>query len=123
MRAKAAIYSAAALLLSHMGTDFHALGRICVAGGFGKFLDLEGAIAIGLLPDVERRKFEYTGNASLRGSAMALLSRAHREAQAAMARRTTYIDLSNDPGYMDRYTAALFLPHTDLNLFPTVKSP
>ncbi len=31
----------------------------------------------------------------------------------------TYVDLSNEPTYMDRYTAALFLPHTDLTRFPS----
>jgi hypothetical protein len=25
----------------------------------------------------------------------------------------TYIDLSGEPGYMDEYLAALFIPHTD----------
>ena len=30
----------------------------------------------------------------------------------------TYVELSAEPGYMDEYTAALFLPHTDLSRFP-----
>jgi hypothetical protein len=34
--------------------------------------------------------------------------------------RMTYLDLSTTHGYMDQYTAALFLPHTDLRLFPSV---
>ena len=34
----------------------------------------------------------------------------------------TYIELSTDPSYMDQYTAALFLPHTDLTLFPSLGS-
>ncbi len=50
---------------------------------------------------------------------MALVSRAHRQRQLALARRLTYIDLSNDPGFMDQYTAALPLPHTDLGRFPS----
>ncbi len=121
MRAKAAIYSATALLLSRLGTEISDISRVYVAGGFGKFLDLEGAVTIGLLPDIGREKFEYLGNASLRGSAMALLSREHRELQSDLVSRMTYVDLSNEPGYMDQYTAALFLPHTDLRLFPSVK--
>jgi hypothetical protein len=32
----------------------------------------------------------------------------------------TNIELSTESGYMDQYTAALFLPHTDLGLFPSV---
>ena len=34
----------------------------------------------------------------------------------------TYLDLNADPAYMDEYTAALFLPHTDMNRFPTVRA-
>jgi hypothetical protein len=32
----------------------------------------------------------------------------------------TNIELSADPAYMDEYTGALFLPHTDLAQFPSV---
>jgi len=31
-------------------------------------------------------------------------------------------ELSETPSYMDNYMAALFLPHTDLNLFPKLKA-
>jgi len=32
----------------------------------------------------------------------------------------TYFELSVDPIFMDEYTAALFLPHTNMELFPSV---
>ena len=32
----------------------------------------------------------------------------------------TYLDVSNEPGYMDEFVAACFLPHTDASLFPSV---
>jgi uncharacterized 2Fe-2S/4Fe-4S cluster protein (DUF4445 family) len=44
----------------------------------------------------------------------------HRRRQLELARRMTYVELSTDQEYMDQYTAALFLPHTDLGLFPSV---
>lgn len=53
---------------------------------------------------------------------MVLVSRNHRQGQLDHARRMTYIELSTDPGYMDQYTGALFLPHTDLKRFPSVKT-
>ena len=40
--------------------------------------------------------------------------------QKKLANRITYIDLSTDPNYMDQYTAALFMPHTNKDLFPTL---
>ncbi|NQU64407.1 MAG: DUF4445 domain-containing protein [SAR324 cluster bacterium] len=121
LRAKAAIFSACSLMLKQVELDFKDLDCIYIAGGFGHFLDLENAITIGLLPDVPREKFRYIGNASLMGSYMALVSQEHQQKQLETVDRITYVELSSDPGYMDQYTAALFLPHTDLALFPSYK--
>ena len=120
IRAKAAIYSACSLIMQRIEMRFEDLEHIYIAGGFGRFLDIEKAIAIGLLPDIAREKFKYIGNSSLEGSRRVLISRQQRQLQRQLARRMTYIDLSNDPGYLDQYTAALFLPHTDLKRFPSV---
>ncbi len=120
IRAKAAIYSACSLLLDQVGIDFDAVDRFYIAGGFGRYLDLEDSIAIGLLPDLKRSTFEFLGNTSLIGSTMLLHSKEFRLKQQELAKRITYIDLSTDPAYMEQYTAALFLPHTDGSLFPSV---
>jgi uncharacterized 2Fe-2S/4Fe-4S cluster protein (DUF4445 family) len=121
IRAKAALFSACALMLDQVGIGFDDLALVHIAGGFGRFLDLESAVFMGLIPDLPRERFRYLGNASLRGTALSLLSQQQRQRQMRTARRMTYIELNTDPSYMDRYTAALFLPHTDLERFPTVK--
>jgi uncharacterized 2Fe-2S/4Fe-4S cluster protein (DUF4445 family) len=33
----------------------------------------------------------------------------------------TNMELSENPNFMNHYVAALFLPHTDMSLFPSVK--
>ncbi|HXP63075.1 MAG TPA: ASKHA domain-containing protein [Dongiaceae bacterium] len=121
IRTKASIYSACALMLKAVGLEFGGLGHVYIAGGFGRFLDLENAILIGLLPDLPPEKFHYLGNASLTGSYMAAVSRTVRRRQLALARRLTYLELNTDPAYMEQYTGALFLPHTDPSRFPSVK--
>ena len=120
MRAKAAIHAAAAVLLKQIGISFADLAKFYVAGGFGRFLNLQNAIIIGLLPDMPPEKFQYLGNTSLLGSYLLLLSDDFRNRQLTLTKRMTYIDLSNFPGFMDEYTAALFLPHTELHYFPSV---
>ncbi len=120
LRAKAAIYSACALMVRHLEMEFNDLDNIYIAGGFGRFLDLEKAIVIGLIPDVPREKFHYIGNSSLMGSYMVAISQDYRRRQLELAQRMTCIELSTDPAYMDQYTAALFLPHTDPASFPSV---
>jgi uncharacterized 2Fe-2S/4Fe-4S cluster protein (DUF4445 family) len=37
-----------------------------------------------------------------------------------IARKMTYVELSVSRSFMDEYMSALFLPHTDMNAFPTV---
>lgn len=75
----------------------------------------------GLLPDLPLECFTYLGNSSLTGAHAMLTSRAAREKVAELAHRITYLELNVSPAYMDEYTAALFLPHTDLERFPSVK--
>jgi uncharacterized 2Fe-2S/4Fe-4S cluster protein (DUF4445 family) len=121
IRAKAAIYSATSLMLNQLDLDFDNIDKIYIAGGFGRFLDLERAKIIGLLPDMPREKFNFIGNASLMGARMILVSQEFRQKQSDLAKRMTYLELNTDPDYMDQYTGALFLPHTDMNRFPYVK--
>jgi len=120
IRAKAAIYAACSLLLEHAGLTFGDLANVYIGGGFGRFLNLEKAVMIGLIPDLPREKFHYIGNSSLMGSYIVLVSQDYRQRQLDLARRMTYVDLSSDPKYMDQYTSALFLPHTDPGQFPNV---
>jgi len=120
IRAKAAIYSAASLMLEQVELEFGDLSHVYVAGSFGRFLDLDKAITLGLLPDLPASKFRFIGNASLRGSCMAASCSSLRRRQQELSDRITYFDLSTTPSYMNQYTAALFLPHTDLDRFPSV---
>jgi len=120
MRTKAAIYAACALILDNVGLSWDAIARVYIAGGFGRYIQIEDAIQIGLLPDLPYEKFVYIGNSALTGAYIALLSHQHRQTLAALAGKMTYLDLSSDPRYMDSYLGALFLPHTDMRLFPTV---
>ena len=120
-RSKGAIYSAASVLLKKMGLGFADVAKIYIAGGFGTYLDMEKAITIGLLPDLERSKFEFIGNSSLVGSRQILLSYEAMRKAEEIARKMTYIELSVETSYMDEYVSSLFFPHTDLARFPSIK--
>lgn len=120
IRSKAAIYAGCSVLLRKMGFTFDALDRIFIAGGFGSNLDIERSVAIGLLPDVPREKFHFVGNTSLAGARLMLLSDKARAEALDLADRMTYIELSVDNDFMDEFMAASFLPHTNLDLFPSL---
>jgi len=120
VRTKAAIFSGCSLLLKKVGLAWSDLQRVYVAGGFGRYVAVEQAVTIGLLPDVPEDRFVFLGNSSLAGARLALLSTEERDRALELARTMTYVELSAEPGYMDEYTGALFLPHTDLGVFPSV---
>jgi len=120
IRAKAAIYSACSMMLEQIGITFDDLENIYIAGGFGRYLDLDKAVVLGLVPDLPKEKFNYIGNSSLTGSYMVLVSQEFREKQIELAKKMTYLELSTEPSYMDQYTGALFIPHTDMGRFPGV---
>lgn len=121
-RSKGAIYSAVSVLVKHLGLEFSAIHKFYIAGGFGTYLDIEKAVRIGLLPDLERTKFVFIGNSSLAGARQILLSAQAMDMADILASKITYFELSVEPGYMEEYSQALFFPHTDLTKFPTVKS-
>ncbi len=119
-RAKAAIYAACSSLLKHMGFDFSSIKKFFIAGGFGTYLDVPNAISLGLLPDMELKRFIFVGNSSLAGARSVLLSGQAALAAEDIARKITYLELSVQSDYMDEYMAALFFPHTDIAKFPSV---
>jgi uncharacterized 2Fe-2S/4Fe-4S cluster protein (DUF4445 family) len=121
IRAKAAIYAGVSLLLKEIGLTLDVVSHIYIAGGFGNYLDVDKAVMIGMLPDFPKEKFSFIGNASIAGSYLCLLSEKMRKEAEAIARRMTYIELSVSSGFMDEYMSSLFLPHTNIELFPTVK--
>ncbi|MGX4598452.1 corrinoid activation/regeneration protein AcsV [Faecalimicrobium sp. JNUCC 81] len=121
IRAKGAIYSGAATLIESLGMDFSVIDKVYIAGGIGNNLNIENSILIGLLPDIEREKFEYIGNSSLVGSYLALISKDAKKKLIEIGDEMTYVELSVYPTYMDEFISACFLPHTNIEQFPSVK--
>jgi len=121
IRTKGAIFSACSLLMKNLGLDFDMIESFYIAGGFGLNLNIENAVRIGLFPDLNRSRFHYLGNSSLLGAYLVLICEKNRKMVDRIAGKMTYIDLITEPGYMNEYTGALFLPHTDMDLFPSVR--
>jgi uncharacterized 2Fe-2S/4Fe-4S cluster protein (DUF4445 family) len=122
IRAKGAIYSGCMTLLTEVGMGIEDIEKIILAGGFGSYVDLEKAMTIGLLPEMDPEKVIFIGNGSLMGAKMSSLTNRIRRDVVEVTKKMTNFELSDTSSYMDNYIAALFLPHTDLNKFPRLKS-
>ncbi|MCF8029655.1 MAG: ASKHA domain-containing protein [Desulfohalobiaceae bacterium] len=122
IRAKGAIYSGCMTLLDEIGLTLSELDRVLLAGGFGSYIDLEKALTIGLLPEMDPERISFVGNGSLMGAKMSSLNNHIRQNVVEVTKKMTNFELSETTSYMDKYMASLFLPHTDLDKFPRVQS-
>ena len=121
MRAKAAIFAGFTVLADSVGMPLESVEQVLIGGGFGQYINVEKAVQIGLLPDMPWERFQFLGNTSLKGSYLALLDYKNRMEISEIASKMTYIELSADNRFFDAFTSAMFLPHTDMTLFPSVK--
>jgi uncharacterized 2Fe-2S/4Fe-4S cluster protein (DUF4445 family) len=96
--------------------------QVLIGGSFGKYINVEKAVQIGLLPDMAWERFKFLGNTSVKGAYYALLDRKERWRIQEIAARMTYIELSADNTFYEAFMSALFLPHTDLSKFPSVEA-
>lgn len=121
LRAKAAVYAGLVVLTESVGLNVGDVEQVIIGGAFGRHIDVEKAIQIGLLPDMPWERFTYLGNTSVQGAYLALTCRQHRALVDDVASKMTYLELSADNRFMDAFTSALFIPHTDEKLFPSVQ--
>jgi uncharacterized 2Fe-2S/4Fe-4S cluster protein (DUF4445 family) len=120
LRTKGAIFAGYRVLADSVGVPLELIEQMLIGGSFGKYINVEKAVQIGLLPDMPWERFQFLGNTSVRGAYNALLDHRARERIKEIASRMTYIELSADNSFYDAFMSALFLPHTDLSLFPSV---
>ena len=121
IKSKAAVFAAIKCLLDYIGMGFDQIHTFYVAGGFGNFLNISKAVGIGLLPDIPLERIQFVGNSSLTGARMCLLSEKALETCFNISRSMTNIELTSFQPFMDEYIAAMFLPHTERRLFPSIQ--
>jgi uncharacterized 2Fe-2S/4Fe-4S cluster protein (DUF4445 family) len=120
LRAKAAIYAGFSVLADSVGYPFEMVEKVLIGGSFGRYINVEKAVQIGLLPDMPWDNFDFLGNTSVKGAYLGLIDQKLREQISEIASKMTYIELSADNKFYDAFMSALFLPHTDMTLFPSV---
>ncbi len=123
IRSKAAMYAVLSTLVQQVGLSFADLGRINVAGAFGRHINPEKAVVLGMLPDLPPDVYHPVGNTSLMGAVRAITDFGARQRIMDAAGRITYMELNVNQEFMHRFSGARFIPHTDTSLFPSVPRP
>jgi uncharacterized 2Fe-2S/4Fe-4S cluster protein (DUF4445 family) len=108
-------------LLAEVGFGMEDIERIILAGGFGSYIDLEKAMTLGLLPEVDPDRVLFIGNGSLLGARMSALTNRIRYDVFEATKKMTNFELSETSSYMSNYMAATFIPHTDIEKFPRLR--
>jgi len=122
IRSKAAMFTVIETITESVGISAEDLESFYVAGTFGSFINPESAISIGMLPDLPLMKYKVLGNSSLGGATLALKSDKYHLEIDQIRDRITYMELNVNQDFMNRFSAAKFLPHTNPELFPSVKA-
>ncbi len=121
IRSKAAMYTILTTIANTVGIPLNSIERFYVAGTFGSYIDPASAITIGMIPDLPLEAYMPLGNTSLKGAVMGLVSARAREEAFRIRDQVTYLELNVNQEFMNLFSAAKFLPHTDRTLFPSVK--
>jgi uncharacterized 2Fe-2S/4Fe-4S cluster protein (DUF4445 family) len=123
IRSKAAMFTILETLTASVGMAPRDLTRFYVAGTFGSFINPVSAIRIGMIPDLPLDCYRTLGNSSLGGATRFLESRDVFDEIDRIQGSITYLELNVNQDFMNRFSAAKFLPHTNPLLFPSVKIP
>ena len=122
IRSKAAMYTILTTITEAIGLSVNDLPIFYIAGTFGTYINPKSAITIGMIPDLDISRFKTLGNSSLEGATLALVSPHDVRDILAIRDKITYLELNVNQTFMNRFSAAKFLPHTDKTLFPSVIS-
>ncbi len=120
IRSKAAVHAGITVLLQQIGLRPEDVEHLYLAGAFGNYLNVDTAVAIGMLPDLPRERIKFVGNTSLAGAYLALLSREARRRLVDIAEGMTYLELGDEPSFTEEFVASMFIPHTDIARFPSL---
>lgn len=123
LKSKAAMYTILNVITRKVGLGFEDFGKIFIAGAFGNRIDPQMAIKIGMIPDLPPGTYQGLQDTVGCGAAMVLLDRRLLDEVEKVCGRITYVELNVNVELMNDFRGALFLPHTDPRLFPSVSIP
>lgn len=118
---KAAAYTMVDCILETAGVTTEEIAHLYLSGAFPAHSDLESAVTIGIFPDLPREKYALVKNSSLEGARILLLDRSRLTEAKELAESIYCVQFASYPDFLVRMQAAKFIPHTDMDRFPSVQ--
>ena len=119
---KAAAFTMIECILDSAGITEKQVDKCYLSGAFPAHSDLEAAITIGIFPDLPREKYQMIANTSLEGARILLTNRDRLEEMRELVENMYCVQFASVPDFLIRMQAAKFIPHTDMDRFPTIKA-
>lgn len=119
---KAAAYTMVDCILETAGVTTADIAHLYLSGAFPAHSDLESAITIGIFPDLPREKYRLLKNSSLEGAKILLLDHTRLTEAKSLSENIYCVQFASIPDFLIRMQAAKFIPHTDLNRYPTIQA-
>lgn len=120
-RAKAAIGAGTKSLLKRAGMCHADLRRLFVCGAFGRFLDVQNAQEIGLLPELPGDRIELCGNSALAGCERLLFAPDSERTLQKLKDKARVINLAQEPEFEQLFIEQLLIK--PMHARPTERSP
>ena len=117
---KAAAFTMIDCMLESSGVTENEIQKCYLSGAFPAHSDLESAITIGIFPDLPREKYHMIANTSLEGARILLTNRERLQELHDLAENMYCVQFASIPDFLIRMQAAKFIPHTDMDRFPTI---
>ena len=117
---KAAAFTMIECILDSAGITEKQVEKCYLSGAFPAHSDLEAAITIGIFPDLPREKYQMIANTSLEGARILLTNRDRLEEMRELLENMYCVQFASVPDFLIRMQAAKFIPHTDMDRFPTI---
>ena len=109
-------------MLESAGVTEKELRKCYLSGAFPAHSDLESAITIGIFPDLPREKYHMIANTSLEGARILLTNRDRLQELQDIAENMYCVQFASIPDFLIRMQAAKFIPHTDMDRYPSIKA-
>ncbi|MBO4352022.1 MAG: DUF4445 domain-containing protein, partial [Eggerthellaceae bacterium] len=101
--AKAAVCAGVETMMDAYNVTCDQIESLEIAGGFGRYLNLQSAARVGLFPPELVDRASSVGNTSAEGATAMMLSTPARERALAIARESDYLELSTSATFNSFY--------------------
>ena len=108
--AKGAIAAGIEILCAEAKIEYFQIDRFYITGSFGNHINIESAIAIGLIPALPINKIEFIDNGAGRGAILSLANTEYQKRVEKFKKKLTVINLGEHPAFQDTFVNHMLFP-------------